>query len=250
MKSKKNAVLLIICFVLFILSAILAVYILSSLFFKPSTNDDISVPPTSSEILPTINSVIDFNEWQEKNEDIYAWIYIEGTNINYPILQSQTDKGYYLNHDYLGNTVNYGSIYTENYNTKTFKDFNTMIYGHNMYNGTMFTELMKYKERDFFDEYNEIYIFTPENAYKYKIFAAYINDKKHIMLANDFSNEQGFQAYIDKISEYTDGNFDDSVNLTIKDKIISLSTCTAPVSNGKHRYLVQAVLDTVYEYSY
>ena len=80
---------------------------------------------------------INFEELQAKNPDIYAWIQIDGTNINYPLVQSATDNEYYLNHTIEGQEGYPGSIYTENGNTKEFTEFNTVIYGHDMKDGSI-----------------------------------------------------------------------------------------------------------------
>ena len=80
---------------------------------------------------------IDFEALQQQNADIYAWIRIPETQIDYPILQHPSDDAYYLNHTVEGTEGLPGSIYTEKVNSKDFTDFNTVIYGHNMKNGTM-----------------------------------------------------------------------------------------------------------------
>ena len=81
---------------------------------------------------------IGFYEAQEINSDAYAWIEIKDTNIHYPILQHESDDAYYLNHRIDGVAGYPGSIYTERVNAKDFSDYNTVVYGHNMKNKTMF----------------------------------------------------------------------------------------------------------------
>ena len=94
---------------------------------------------------------VDFEELQKINPDVYAWIQIPGTNINYPILQSVTEADdYYLNTTIDGKTGYPGSIYTEKYNSTSFTDPVTVIYGHNMKEGTMFADLHKYTDKTFF----------------------------------------------------------------------------------------------------
>ena len=95
-------------------------------------------------------SPIDFKKLQEQNPDVYAWIEIPGTNVNYPIMRHPTDDAYYLDHTIDGTAGLPGSIYTENYNNKEFTDFNTVIYGHDMRDGTMFKDLHKYEDEEFF----------------------------------------------------------------------------------------------------
>ena len=86
----------------------------------------------------TVEIPIDFQTLQNMNPDIYAWIKVPGTVIDYPIAQSETDNTYYLNHSVEHDENKAGAIFTEDYNAKTFEDPNTVIYGHGMANGSMF----------------------------------------------------------------------------------------------------------------
>ena len=189
-----------------------------------------------------IETPVNFTELQKQNPDIYAWINIPGTVIDYPILRSDDDNSYYLEHTVDGKRSAYGSIYTEYYNDKEFGDFNTLIYGHNMKNGTMFGSLKKYRDRTFFEENQYINIYMPGRIMKYRIFAAYVYDDRHILLSFDFDEAEVRSSYLDMIfsTREMSANIDNSVKVTEDDKIITLSTCT---SNDEERYLVQAVLE-------
>ena len=83
-----------------------------------------------------------FAALQQINPDAFAWIRIPGTAIDYPVLQREGDNSYYLDHTAEGIQAAEGAIFTEDYNTKTFEDVNTVIYGHDMKNGTMFQNLV------------------------------------------------------------------------------------------------------------
>ena len=200
----------------------------------------------SSHAEETKNEVdvpVNFGKLQSVNDDIYAWINIPGTIIDYPILQSDQDDGisYYLTHNVNREDSKYGAIYTQYYNSTDFNDFNTLIYGHNMLNGTMFGTLKKYRDREYFEKNNVINIYMPGRILKYEIFAAYVFDDRHILLSFDFENEDDRQRYLDvvhsKKSLYS--NFDEDITVDTDDRIITLSTCT---SNDDERYLVQGVL--------
>lgn len=185
---------------------------------------------------------IDFETLWQKNPDIYAWISIPGMEIEYPILQHPTDEEYYLNHTIDHKSGLPGSIYTEAiYNGKDFSDRNTVIYGHNMKNGTMFGLLDKYKNPTFMKEHDTIVIYTPEHIYTYKVFAAITYDNRHLMYSFDFKQEAGMQAFLDSIRKVNNLNtyIDETVEVTSSDKIITLSTCNG---NKKQRFLVEAVL--------
>ena len=191
---------------------------------------------------------INFEELNRVNEDIYAWINIPGDDpetplADYPILQSSPndDDNYYLNHNVNKKSSVYGAIYTQGYNNKDFGDFNTLIYGHNMRNGTMFGCLKKYRDKTYFDSHRDINIYMPGRILKYKIFAAYVFDDRHILLSFDFSNEAEREVYLDTVfnQRKLSANYSDDIEVGVDDKIITLSTCT---SNEGERYLVQGVL--------
>jgi len=125
---------------------------------------DITIQPDESQEIQ--KKSIDFNALWEINKDIYAYIEVPGTDISYPILQSKNDNSYYLNYTIEGIKGLPGSIYTENYNSKEFGDRNTVIYGHNMKNGTMFAQLYNYSDTKFFNENQYIYIYLPDKVLK------------------------------------------------------------------------------------
>ena len=188
---------------------------------------------------------IDFAALQQQNPDVYAWIQVPGTEVDYPILQSSNDNTYYLNHTIDGEEKKEGAIFTENYNTKTFEDPNTVIYGHDMKNGSMFQSIHKYMDRSFFDNNRDIVIYMPDQILRYKIFAAYLTDNRHLLMNYNFWSKDEYQQYLNSIFSMRDMNafIDTSTEVTTEDKIITLSTCYAGIST--QRYLVQAVLVSI-----
>lgn len=204
-----------------------------------------SVEEPEPEPVPKVEIPIDFVALQQQNPDVYAWIQVPGTEVDYPILQSKNDNTYYLNHTIDGEEKKEGAIFTENYNTKTFEDPNTVIYGHDMKNGSMFQSIHKYMDRSFFDNNRDIVIYMPDQILRYKIFAAYLTDNRHLLMNYNFWNEDEYQQYLDSIFSMRNMNafIDTSVEVTTEDKIITLSTCYAGIST--QRYLVQAVLVSI-----
>ncbi len=188
-----------------------------------------------------VETPVDFVELKRINPDTYAWINIPGTVIDYPILCSQTSFDYYLNHSPTGEVARYGSIFTDYYNSTDFSDFNTVIYGHNTVDGTMFGTLRKYKNQSYVQKNKFINIYMPGRILKYEIFAVYIWDDRHILCAYDFNNMEERTAYLKMISEKQGINryYDSDLSVTENDRIITLSTCTA---SGTKRFLVQGVL--------
>ena len=196
---------------------------------------------SASQTVNYVETPVDFEELKKQNPDIYAWINIPGTSVDYPVLRREDDNSYYLNHTVDKKKSVYGSIYTENYNGTDFADFNTVIYGHNMKNGTMFGTLKKYRDKTFFEQNQYINVYTPGRIMKYQIFAAYVWDDRHILLSLDFDNEDIREAYIDMIfsTRKMNANINSGLTVTKDDRIITLSTCTG---NDEERYLVQGVL--------
>ena len=186
---------------------------------------------------------VDFAGMWETNEDVYAWITVPGTVIDYPILQHATDNTYYLNYNIDGSYGYPGCIYTENMNSKEFTDNNTVIYGHNMKNGTMFAGLHKFEDAAFFEEHTKVFIYTPEKELTYTIFAAYIYDDRHLLYSFDFANQEVYATYLEDIRNMRSMNalIRDDVAVTAEDKIITLVTCIG--NQPEKRLLVQAVLD-------
>ena len=157
---------------------------------------------TETEDGEPVEIPIDFEALWEINPEAYAWITIPGTEIDYPILQSETDNTYYLTHNIEGEESPEGAIFTEDYNSKDFKDPNTVIYGHNMRNGSMFQGLHEYMDRAFFDENREVLIYLPDKILHYEIFAAYLYDDRHLLESFDFEDEDVFGAYLNRIFSY------------------------------------------------
>lgn len=183
---------------------------------------------------------IDFDFLRKENEDINGWIQVEGTTIDYPILYDTTYNMYYLNHNYKGTYTGYGSIFMREENARYFTDFNTVLYGHNMLDGSMFAPLHQFRKKEFFDSHGQILVYTPDRKLTYQVFAAYRTDNQNINLNNDFYEEDLRTEYIAGIYEHTSvGNFNTDYPVTAEDRILTLSTC---IGNPAYRYVVQGVL--------
>ena len=185
---------------------------------------------------------IDWDELHSQNPDIYAWIYIPGTNIDYPILQHPEEKSYYLNHNIDGSEGYPGCIYTQNVNSTDWTDPNTVIYGHNMNNGSMFHDLHRFEDAVFFDETQYLFIYTPERNLVYEIFAAYPFSNIDLIMCFDYSTPEALLVYFDGIwtNRSMTSHFRDSIVLYGDSRIITMSTCIG--GQPDMRYLVQAVL--------
>jgi sortase B len=209
---------------------------------EPEEDTEPEEPDTLTALGISIpDKYIDWDAMHEINADIYAWICIPETNVDYPVLQSPDDDEYYLMHNLDGSYGYPGCIFTQMLNTTTFEDYNTLIYGHNMKNGTMFRTLHYYQNEEFFYNNPYIYIYTENGVLVYQIFAAYNAGDEHILNTYDLITEEGYASYLSftqaKASE--DGYIRNGVEVTTQNHIITLSTCT---DESDERFLVQAVL--------
>ena len=187
---------------------------------------------------------VSFDELMAINPDIYAWIYIPNTNVDYPVARSTSDgdDSFYLEHNVYRQYQFSGTIYSEIKNQPDFHDRVTVLYGHNMLNGSMFATLHNFADPDFFAENNTIFIQTKDKELTYLVYSAYTYDDRHILNSFFFDDDDVFQEYIDfTLDPYTySGNVREGVKPTINDKILTLSTCTSGAANT--RFLVQGVL--------
>ena len=154
---------------------------------------------------------VDIANLQETvNPDIYAWIYVPGTKVNYPVLQHPSDDSYYLNYNLDGTKGYPGCIYTEKtYNSKDFTDGNTVLYGHNMKNGTMFGSIHRYEDSKFFEENPYIFVYTPERLLCYRIIAAYEHEAEHLLYNHNFDDSDVLLWYFSnvKLQKSINNNF-------------------------------------------
>lgn len=200
----------------------------------------------ASETTTLPDNPIDFKKLKKTNKDIYAWIDVPGTKVNYAVVQSSGKKDdlFYLEHNIYGNYEFSGSIFSQRQNSKDFSDPVTVLYGHNMKNGTMFNTLHKFESKDFFKKHSKVYIYTPKRILEYTIVSAYSFDDRHILNTYDFSKAKDLKSYIKTITNPSSKNKNVREDLTVtkNDNILTLSTCT---STDSERYLVQSILTKI-----
>ena len=182
---------------------------------------------------------VDFAALQGVNPDVVGWIYIEALDgISYPVVQGE-DNEEYLHTTYEKNYNFAGTIFIDYENSRDFTDCNTLVYGHNMKNGSMFGRLKNFSEdQTTYEKSKYFWIFTPEKDYRYEIISAYttgVNSDTYTLFKGPGDE---FQEYLDTIKGYSEIKTDDT-ELTIKDRIVTLSTCTG---NDATRYVVQGRL--------
>lgn len=182
------------------------------------------------------------------NPDVYAWLRVEGTKIDYPVAQHSTDDSYYLSHDLDGAETYYGAIFTELVNSKTLDDPLTIIYGHAMVDDSMFGSLDYFADRQFFQDHTLITIDTLDNRYEYDIVAAHPYSDDHLFHSFQLGTRSGLSQYLDTLKERVEtygGAYRQLAIDSEHDRVLILSTCDA--ASASYRYVVTAKLRTVTE---
>ena len=196
--------------------------------------DSAEVAGPSAQIKPPIE--VDFDKLKSVNEDVVGWIYVDALpDISYPIVKGK-DNQTYLHQTYEKNYNFAGTIFVDYENSGDFRDCNTLVYGHNMKNGSMFGHLKKFREDDkLYKQDKYFWILTPERNYRYEIITAYttgVNSDTYTLFKGP---GEEFEKYLETIKGYSEIQTDDT-DLTIKDRIVTLSTCTG---NESTRFVVQ-----------
>lgn len=161
-------------------------------------------------------------ELSKINSDYRAWIKVENTNIDYPVVQSE-DNEYYLTHDFNKNYLASGSIFMD-YRNDFENDKSILIYGHHMRNKTMFGEVLNFKKEEFFKENNLITIEYKGKTYTYEVFSTFVADLSKDNLKVSFDDDEDYQNYIDYLKDRS--LFDSDIEVSSNDRIITLYTCS------------------------
>lgn len=191
---------------------------LSGLLPVPNGSGILEVPSLSR----TIPLRVDFDALQEENPDIVGWLYCKDTPINYPVVQGE-DNQYYVHHMTDGSYNAGGAIFLDFRNDSGFQDWNSVLYGHNMRNKSMFGSLENYKQQSYYDEHPVIWLLTRECAYRINLYAGFVTmaDSESYTM---FQTEDEFAAYLDTVAEKS--TFTSRVERDNIRKIITLSTCS------------------------
>lgn len=257
MKNKIWQVVLIVCLVIIVISGI-NIYRLSREYQKgineyaalekyvsietepavqePAAQEEAVEEETKESVIP-ISIDVQYDELKAINEGFVAWLYYEPLELSYPVVRGD-DNEYYTKYTFENVQNSSGAIFMDFLNRKDFSDYNTIIYGHNMKNGTMFGSLKKLlSNQDMIEENPYFYIFTENKAFMYEIFAMYIttSDSHTYDLVNDEEAQQEYLDYIRDTAVYLSDK-----EVLAEDRIVTLSTCHGLHTNN--RTVVHGVL--------
>lgn len=182
--------------------------------------------------------MLQIEELQKKNQEIMGWLEIEGTNINYPVLQTN-DNDFYLTHNYKKENASTGSLFLD-------KDFdlingssNYLIYGHRNKQGLMFEDLMKYAKEDFYKEHTKIKFTTNKEDSTYEIMSVfysrvYYKSEQNVFRYYYFVNANNEQEYNDFVNNAKKASiYDTGVNANYGEQLLTLSTCEYSQEDGR-----------------
>lgn len=165
----------------------------------------------------------DLNALRQTNPDVVGWIFIPNSYVNYPIMQGE-DNAFYLEHTWEGNPNPYGSIFMESRNSPDFSDFNTILYGHNMRNGSMFAALSNYAYQWHWEWNRYVYLVTDDGVFRYEIFASYFAPVDSATYGLSFHQQKTRENFIAHALE--NSQIDTGITPATTDRILTLSTCT------------------------
>lgn len=181
----------------------------------------------------------EYDDYYAQNNDFVGWIKIDGTKVDYPVVQT-SDNSYYLNHNFEKEYEGRGSIYMDKDCDPETLDTNTVLYGHNWLDTTMFSQLVKYSDFDFYKEHPVIEFNTRFEMHHWKIFAVFIATASasedngyvfnYIYPHMGGVNYEGYMEELQKRSLYDTG-----VDVNENDKFLTLSTCTREVDTDSYR---------------
>lgn len=208
------------------------------------TDEDISNIVNSSTLNKEYERVRSrLSALKEKYPDLYGWIVLEGTPINYPIMQSDNNK-YYLTHSYKGGKLSAGAIFADyRCNRELMRNYNLVIYGHHMSNNTMFHSLDKFLKEPFFRSNNIIKIYTLDGMFTYKVFSVYQTSMYYQYIRTHFSTREDFVVFANEMRDNSIHAVPDQT-FSEGDRLLTLSTCTN--RSDDERLAVQAVMIDYY----
>lgn len=197
---------------------------------KNAAYNDTDIP--LSDILP------EYCKMYKTNSDLAGWIVINGTDINYPVVQSKVYQEFYLDHNFDGEEDNAGSVFADARNDLMLPDDNIIIYGHNMKDGSMFGTLQYYLDKDYYDKHNMLSFDTLHKHGTYKIAVVGLSkiseESDGTFKYYDFINadsKKAFKKYVENIKKLE--AYDTGISLEYGDKLVTLSTCNSVEKDGR-----------------
>ena len=179
---------------------------------------------------------VDFNKLKEQNNETIAWLKVNNTNIEYPVVKG-TNNSFYLNHSFDKSNNSAGWIFADYRNKFDNRDKNIVIYGHNMRDKSMFGSLKNILNSEWYenDENTNITLYTENEKSIYKVFSIYKIESEDYYIKTEFNNDNEFEKFIETLKKRSIKNF--NIDISKENSILTLSTCA---NNNKYRVVLHA----------
>lgn len=181
---------------------------------------------------------VDFDALQAQNPDIIAWIYCQDSPINYPVVQAE-DNEYYLHRLPDGSENSGGTLFMDYRNASDMSDWNSVIYGHNMKDDSMFGTLPDYKTQSYFESHGELYLFTQERNYVIRVLAGFVTSADSDVYNEFCPTDEEMAELMSKWMDESDFVCEDYSGTP--ERIITLSTCSYEYDDA--RYVIIGALE-------
>lgn len=203
---------------------------------EPAEDADALVSVTVPGTWEVVELLPEFSELYLMNQDLVGWITIDGTEVNYPVMQTPEETDYYLRRDFYGEYSSHGCIYVREECDVFAPSDNLTIYGHRMRDGSMFNNLRFYESKDFWEAHKYIQFSTLKERHTYEIFsvftiAANVDSPFQYHLFVDAADEAHFDEFVDNCQNYA--LYDTGIDPEYGDQFITLSTCEYTQTNGR-----------------
>ena len=243
-KKYKKAILNLILYII-LLSILIYSGIKIFKWYKDKTNNNKIVEQIKSTVIVEENNedgnengyTVDFNKLKEQNNETIAWLKINNTNVEYPVVKG-TNNSFYLNHSFDKSKNSAGWIFADYKNKFDNTDKNIVIYGHNMRDGSMFGSMLNILDAKWYEneENTNITLYTENEKCIYKVFSIYKIENEDYYIKTEFKNDNEFEEFLKKLKKISIKYF--NVDISKDDNILTLSTCA---NNNKYRIVLHAI---------
>lgn len=243
-KKYKKAILNLILYII-LLSILIYSGIKIFKWYKDKTNNNKIVKQIKSTVIVEENNedgnengyIVDFNKLKEQNNETIAWLKINNTNVEYPVVKG-TNNSFYLNHSFDKSKNSAGWIFADYKNKFDNTDKNIVIYGHNMRDGSMFGSMLNILDAKWYEneENTNITLYTENEKCIYKVFSIYKIENEDYYIKTEFKNDNEFEEFVKNLKKRSIKDF--NVDISKDDNILTLSTCA---NNNKYRIVLHAI---------
>ena len=243
-KKYKKAILNLILYII-LLSILIYSGIKILKWYKDKTNNKKMIEQIKSMVIVEKEDenekkeeyTVDFNKLKEQNNETIAWLKINNTNVEYPVVKG-TNNSFYLNHSFDKSKNSAGWIFADYKNKFDNTDKNIVIYGHNMRDGSMFGSMLNILDAKWYEneENTNITLYTENEKCIYKVFSIYKIENEDYYIKTEFKNDNEFEEFVKNLKKRSIKDF--NVDISKDDNILTLSTCA---NNNKYRIVLHSV---------